>query len=333
MGKVLAICISEVRGTQKSPVSSAKFIEEWGIDGDAHAGKWHRQVSLLSAEKIDDFKAKGAPVLDGAFGENLVVEGFDFKNLPVGTKFKCNDVVLEMTQIGKECHAHCQIYKVMGDCIMPREGVFARVLRGGMINVGDTLEIIEAGGVTKNESTAGDDGVLRENDAVQPGVISAAVITVSDKCSRGEREDAAGPAAIKLLQAAGYDITYTAVVPDEQALIEAELCKCADMLKINLIVTSGGTGFSVRDVTPEATAAVCERMAPGIAEAMRYESLKVTRKAMLSRAASGIRGTSLIINLPGSPKAVRENLSAVITTLEHGLRILNGSDSECGKAY
>lgn len=331
MGKILAICISEKRGTQKSRVPSAKFIEEWGIEGDAHAGKWHRQVSLLSAERIDDFRARGADVADGAFGENLVVEGFDFKNLPTGTKFKCGDVVLEMTQIGKECHAHCQIYKVMGDCIMPREGVFARVLHGGIINVGDSLEIIEAGDATENESTVADGGILKQDGAAGAGALSAAVITVSDKCSRGEREDMAGPAAAELLRAAGYVITYTAVVPDEQPLIESELCRCADELNVNLIVTSGGTGFSVRDVTPEATEAVCERMAPGIAEAMRYESLKVTKKAMLSRAAAGIRGLSLIINLPGSPKAVRENLEAVIGTLGHGLRILNGSDGECGK--
>ena len=130
MGKVLAICISEKRGTQKSRVEAAEFVEDWGIKNDAHAGKWHRQVSLLSAEQVEDFRNKGAEVLDGAFGENLVVEGFDFKNLPVGTIFKCNDVVLELTQIGKQCHSHCEIYKVMGDCIMPREGVFTKVLHG-----------------------------------------------------------------------------------------------------------------------------------------------------------------------------------------------------------
>ena len=143
MGKVKAICISEVRGVQKHCVDSARFAETWGIEGDAHGGNWHRQVSLLSAEKIEAFRQKGANVAYGDFGENLVVSGFDFKNLPVGTKFRCNDVLLEMTQIGKQCHAHCEIYKVMGDCIMPREGVFARVLHGGTISVGDTLSIVE----------------------------------------------------------------------------------------------------------------------------------------------------------------------------------------------
>jgi MOSC domain-containing protein YiiM len=143
MGKVLAVCISEKKGTEKINVGSARFIEDWGIENDSHAGKWHRQVSLLSHEKIEAFRARGAEVADGAFGENLVVEGFDFRTLPVGTKFKCNDVVLELTQIGKECHSGCAIYQKMGECIMPREGVFTRVLHGGTISVGDTMEILK----------------------------------------------------------------------------------------------------------------------------------------------------------------------------------------------
>ena len=143
MGKVIAVCISEKKGTQKHPVQEAEFIEDWGIKDDAHAGKWHRQVSLLSYDKIQEFRAKGAEIEDGAFGENLVVEGFDFAKLPVGTKFRCNDVVLEMTQIGKKCHHGCAIFQKMGDCIMPREGVFTRVLHGGVIHEGDELVIIE----------------------------------------------------------------------------------------------------------------------------------------------------------------------------------------------
>ena len=126
-GTVLAVCVSREKGTQKQNVGSAHFIEDFGIEGDAHAGKWHRQVSLLSHDKI------------GAFGENLVVEGFDFKNLPVGTRFQCNDVILEMTQIGKECHHGCLIFQKMGECIMPREGVFAKVIRGGEIKIGDIM--------------------------------------------------------------------------------------------------------------------------------------------------------------------------------------------------
>ena len=119
------------------------FIEDHGIEGDAHAGNWHRQVSLLSHDRIEEFRAKGAEVKDGAFGENLVVSGIDFRTLPEGTKLYCGDVVLEITQIGKECHHGCEIFQKMGECIMPREGVFARVIRGGIIRVGDEMQVGE----------------------------------------------------------------------------------------------------------------------------------------------------------------------------------------------
>ena len=142
MGKVIAVCTSPAKGTQKTNVGEAVFIEDFGIEGDAHAGKWHRQVSLLSYDKIEEFRKRGAEVVDGAFGENLVVAGIDFKSLPVGTRFQCNEVILEMTQIGKECHHGCEIFQKMGDCIMPREGVFAIVIKGGKIRVGDQLEML-----------------------------------------------------------------------------------------------------------------------------------------------------------------------------------------------
>ena len=142
MGKVIAVCTSPAKGTQKTNVGEAVFIEDFGIEGDAHAGKWHRQVSLLSYDKIEEFRKRGAEVVDGAFGENLVVAGIDFKSLPVGTRFQCNEVILEMTQIGKECHHGCEIFQKMGDCIMPREGVFAIVIIGGKIRVGDQLEML-----------------------------------------------------------------------------------------------------------------------------------------------------------------------------------------------
>ena len=139
MGKVIATCISEAKGIQKHNVHSVKLIEDFGIEGDAHAGKWHRQVSLLSYEKIEEFKALGVSVKDGDFGENLVVSGVDFAKLQVGTRFQIGDVELELTQIGKECHHGCAIAQAVGKCIMPTEGVFARVLKGGPVRVGDRL--------------------------------------------------------------------------------------------------------------------------------------------------------------------------------------------------
>ena len=151
MGKVIAVCISEKKGTQKHPVEEAEFVEDWGIKNDAHVGKWHRQVSLLSYEKIEEFKAKGAPIEDGTFGENLIVSGYDLKALPVGTRLRSGEVLLEVTQIGKKCHSGCEIYKIMGDCIMPREGIFTRVLHGGVLTEGDEIVIEKAAGEADGE--------------------------------------------------------------------------------------------------------------------------------------------------------------------------------------
>jgi TatD DNase family protein len=139
MAKILAVCTSPEKGTAKRNVGRAEFVADHGLKGDAHAGSWHRQVSLLSHQKIEEFRARGAMVEDGAFGENLVVDGIDLSKLPVGTILNCGEVVMELTQIGKECHQHCAIFQTMGDCIMPREGVFAKVLRGGVIGAGDEI--------------------------------------------------------------------------------------------------------------------------------------------------------------------------------------------------
>ena len=143
MGEIKAICISEKRGTQKKEIPEAQILEDWGIEGDAHGGKWHRQISLLAVEKIEDFRARGAEIDYGAFGENLIVEGFDLRNLPIGTQLRSGDVLLEITQIGKECHSHCEIYKQMGECIMPHEGVFAIVLEGGILKAGQSIVLKE----------------------------------------------------------------------------------------------------------------------------------------------------------------------------------------------
>ena len=141
MGKIIAVCTSEKKGVQKKAVDEITLVPDYGIEGDAHAGKWHRQVSLLSYERVQEFNALGAGVDHGAFGENLIVEGYDLKTIPVGTIFECNGVVLEITQIGKECHSHCEIHKKMGTCIMPTNGIFAKVIKGGTIKAGDEIVI------------------------------------------------------------------------------------------------------------------------------------------------------------------------------------------------
>lgn len=310
MGKVLAVCTSEVRGTQKTDVKSAVFQVDHGIVGDAHAGHWHRQVSLLSADKIEDFNQKGAGVLPGAFGENLVVAGFDFRTLPVGTLLRCGTVLLEITQIGKECHSHCAIYQKMGDCIMPREGVFARVLESGTISVGEEMTI-EARTV--------------------PRPWQAAVITLSDKGVRGERADKSGPAIAERLQSQGYEVVEQLLIGDEPEVLQRQLTRLCDQRQLDLILTTGGTGFSPRDTTPEATLAVADRQVPGIAEAIRAASMQITKRAMLSRAVSVIRGKTLIINLPGSPKACMESMDVFLDTIPHGMGLLRNEVTDCAR--
>ena len=162
-------------------------------------------------------------------------------------------------------------------------------------------------------------------------MFTAAVITVSDRSFRGERPDLGGPAVAEALTNAGYTVAHTEIVPDEQTLIEEALKRAADQLDAALIVTTGGTGFAPRDVTPEATLAVCDRLVPGIPEAMRAASMAITSRAMLSRSAAGLRGRSLILNLPGSPKGALENLEAVLPALDHGLTMLRGKPMNCAE--
>lgn len=310
-GVVKAICISDIRGVEKRAIEEGHFLLDFGIEGDAHGGKWHRQVSLLSYDKVKAFNERGAQVGDGAFGENLVVEGIDFRSLPVGTKLYAGSAAFVMTQIGKECHSHCAIYHRVGECIMPKEGVFAEVTKEGVIRPGDVM-------------------YMELPDRDRP--FTAAVITLSDKGARGERRDESGPAAREILEQAGYKVVEMLLIPDEPQLLKTQLIRLADGRQVDLVLTSGGTGFSMRDQTPEATLAVAHRNAPGIAEAIRFRSLQVTDRAMLSRGASVIRGGTLIVNLPGSPRAVKESLGFIMEALEHGLKTLRGSASECARS-
>ena len=309
-GKVITVCVSERKGTCKKEAPYVKLLPNHGIIGDAHAGNWHRQVSMLALEKIKEFWERGAEVDYGAFGENIITEGIDLSSLPVGTRFRIGDALLELTQIGKECHTHCAIYHQVGDCIMPREGIFTEVLEGGEVKAGDEIEIIEA-------------------DPNRP--FTAAWITLSDKAAAGEREDKSGPLTGDILAENGYKVAEGVLIPDDSEQLKRHLIRLADQRQINVIFTTGGTGLSPRDVTPEATAEVCDRMTPGIAEAIRAYSMTKTPKAMLSRGTAGMRGKTLIINLPGSPKAVRECLEYILGPLEHGLEIMLERDSECAR--
>ena len=305
MAKVVAVNISKKKGLIKKPVESVHLVEKLGIEGDAHAGNWHRQVSLLDQASVDKMTALGVEGLTpGIFAENITTEGVVLHALPIGTRLRVGETELEVTQIGKECHAHCQVYQQVGMCIMPTEGIFTIVIHGGEIRAGDAIEVLNG--------------------------VRAAVITLSDKGAAGLREDKSGPALVEALRGHAL-VTEHFVIPDEFEQIKTELCRLADSGNLDLILTTGGTGLAPRDVTPEATLAVVERLVPGIPEAMRAESRKITERAMLSRAQAGVRGRTLIVNLPGSPKAAVECLQVFLPVLGHAVETLRGEAYECAR--
>ena len=308
-GKVVAVCTAADRG-QKQPVARVRLVRGHGVEGDVHAGTWHRQLSLLADERIDELRGRGLALGHGAFGENLVTRGIDLDALEVGRRLRVGErAVIQLTQRGKECHTPCAIYHEVGDCIMPRVGLFARVRRGGEVAPGDVVAT---------------DPALDE--------VRYAVITVSDRGARGEREDRAGPVADELLKGAlrGRRVA-AAVLPDDREALEPELRRLCDDEICDLVLTAGGTGLSPRDVTPEATLAVIDREVPGMAEAMRAAGLAHTPHAMLSRGVCGLRGQTLIVNLSGSPKAVREQLEALLPALPHALRTATGIPQDCAR--
>jgi molybdopterin adenylyltransferase len=302
-GTLLHVCISAKKGVAKHEAPSVTVLVEHGVEGDAHAGDWHRQISLLAHADIEFMRAKGLNLKPGAFGENLVIDGLDCDDLGVGSQLRVGPVLLELTQIGKVCHTRCAIYYTTGDCIMPRTGLFARVLEGGELHAGVPVQLVHK---------------------VARSTIQAAVITVSDRCSAGTTRDTAGPAVAEMLsKEINARIAWTRVVPDEADTIAAELKELCDR-RVDLVITAGGTGISSRDVTPEATRTVIDRELPGLAEAMRATSARKTPNALLSRAIAGVRRETLIVNLPGSLKAATENLQAILAVLPHAVKMLRG---------
>ncbi len=304
-GRVVSVNVAAEKGVRKQPVASVKLVAEHGVEGDAHAGPWHRQVSLLANESIEKMKPACPTVDPGAFGENLTTEGIVVYELPVGARMRVGGTLVEVTQIGKVCHDRCAIFHQAGDCVMPREGIFVRVLEGGDVKAGDEIRLEKR------------------------SLIHAAVLTVSDKGSRGEREDTSGDALEEALRELGASAVQRAMVPDEADQIAAELRRWADETPVNLILTTGGTGMTTRDITPEATLEVLDRQAPGFAEAMRAGSLAKTPHAMISRAVSGIRGKTLIVNMPGSPRACREQFAMIAPALPHAVEKLLDLGGDC----
>jgi len=314
-GRIVSVNLSRKKHVPKTPVLEIELRPDFGVLGDAHAGPGIRQVSLLAVESIERQKQAlsksgaagitcpqgGELLMPGGFAENLTTQGLAVSTIPIGTRLRIGDaVILEISKIGKECHQHCAIFHALGDCVMPREGVFARVIRGGIVRPDDEINIVK----------------------------NSAVLTISDRSSRGEREDRSGPALAAAAEAAGFCVIARAVLPDDLGAIETKLRTLADSGQIQMVLTTGGTGVGPRDVTPEATLAVVERRVPGLAEAMRARSLAVTPHAMLSRAEAGIRGRCLIVNLPGNPKGAIECFHFIVPALEHAIRLIAGGDPD-----
>lgn len=325
MARIVSINISAQKGERKRPVGAGVLVSGHGLEGDGHAGDWHRQVSLLALESIESMRSKGLDVGPGDFAENITTEGIDLVSLPVGTQLRIGLSLVEVTQIGKECHDRCEIYRQAGDCVMPREGIFAKVLEGGKIRDEDPIKAVEDGDSTKASEVSEPRGSIILNGA------TTAVITVSDGCFSGKREDGSGDMLEKLLKEAGAGSVIRVLVPDERQLITKALNQVCRDKKAALVITTGGTGLVARDVTPEATLEAIDREAPGFAEAIRRESMKITPRAMLSRSVSGICGDSLVINFPGSPKACAESFAIVRPVLSHALELLAGTGRECAR--
>ncbi len=306
MAKIYKISVSDKKGVRKTNVDKAYFENDYGIKGDAHAGKWHRQVSLLALESVNKMVELGLNVKSGDFAENVTTEGLDLLSLPIGSELKIGDISLIISQIGKICHHRCAIYHQAGDCVMPKEGIFGVVKGSGELSIGDNIEIIGKKG------------------------FSVGIITLSDRASKGEYEDLTGPAIENYIKE-NLETSFIRkdIIADEKKLLDANLRDFSDTQKFDLIITNGSTGVSPRDIAPDVTLPLIERRLSGFEEAMRAESFKITKTAIVSRAICGIRGSSLIINLPGSPKGAIENLSVIMPAISHTIKKINGDKSDC----
>lgn len=309
MATLRAVCASDAKGTAKAEIPGVRLIAGHGLEGDAHAGPWHRQVSMLDVEAIEEMRAAGLALAFGAFGENLVVDGLSVRELGLGSEVEIGAARLMVTQIGKTCHNPCAIFHTVGRCIMPEQGVFMEVIEGGTVAPGDEVSVTRL---------------------VSRDVLQVALITVSDRSASGEREDASGPALAEFVaRELSARVAVRLILPDEFEEIKQALAALTQRKGLDLVLTTGGTGCAPRDVTPEATRAVIQREVPGLAEHMRAQSLLITPRAMLSRGVAGIAERCLIVNLPGSPTGAVENLNAIVSALPHAVALLRGTAGDC----
>jgi len=304
--QIKSLNISEKKGTKKTPQQSIE-LNETGVKGDAHAGLWHRQVSLLGVESYHKTEeASGTKLKHGDFAENITTEGMALHHTKIFDRFIGEGIELEVTQIGKKCHNGCEIKELTGDCVMPKEGIFCRVIKGGHLKPGDKL-------------------------IYKPREIKAHIITLSDRAFDGIYDDKSGPFCEKLLGTflseigRHYNINRT-ILPDDERLLKSKILQLVANGE-DIIITTGGTGIGPRDITPDVIKPLLDKEITGIMEAIRVKYGLEKPSALLSRSIAGVIKTSLVYVLPGSVKAVNEYLSEILPTIEHSLRMLHGIDT------
>ncbi len=303
---VVSLNISVEKGTVKTPQETVT-VNERGIVGDAHSGAWHRQVSMLALEDIEKFSlldADNKKFQPGEFAENITTSGIDFKKVSILDRFKLGGVELELTQIGKMCHGDgCAIFVEVGKCVMPKSGVFTRVIKGGSIKKGDAIEYL-------------------------PRPLKIKIITLSDRASTGEYKDKSGPRIKELLEEyfegkrwhTQFDYS---LLPDDASKLKEELQKSVDE-KTDIIFTTGGTGIGPRDITPDIVEKFADKLIPGIMDQARLKYFEKIPSAILSRSLFAVKDQTLIFSLPGSVKAVEDYMGEITKILEHSILMLHG---------
>ncbi len=301
--EVVSVNISEKKGTIKKPVDYIELTGT-GVMKDAHAGKWHRQVSMLATESIKKAEATAKTKFPpGTFAENITTQGIELHKAVVFDRFFNDNVALEVTQIGKKCHNTCEIGKKIGNCIMPVEGIFARVIKKGTIKAGDVLEYT-------------------------PKVFDIRIITLSDRASAGEYDDLSGKKIIELSRIWFKNNNLNAkfskvVIPDEPEILEKILLEKFQN-HADIVFTTGSTGIGERDIAPETILPLLDKEIPGIMDMIRIKYGMSRPNALLSRSLAGVKNKTLVFALPGSPKAVAEYLEEIHKTLFHTMLMVQG---------
>lgn len=302
--RVVSVNISKQKGTSKHPTPVIRLIDT-GVEGDAHAGCGHRQVSFLASESMRQFgESIDRYFIPGDFAENITTEGLDPKTVSLLDIIRIGETVMQVSQIGKECHGEgCAIFKEVGSCIMPKHGFFCRVIKGGEIK--HDYEIF-----------------------YESRIFRFRIITLSDRAASGEYEDKSGPEIRKFLEKyfegkpRSIEIENK-LFPDDAEILKRELQKAREE-NMDAVFTTGGTGVGPRDIAPDSAATLCDKIIPGIMEHIRMKYGAQTPNALLSRGIAGIMGTTQVYTLPGSVRAVREYMEEILKTLEHAVFMIHG---------